>query len=165
MTRGVCARQKAGYAAKWNIEAFAMRIGQDFCGTQVIEALNEDIERELRIADEHIARAMSATSFRKDALQRYSSACAAAAMRHAVALAAEVLHLGGVPPPFTSRDVPCPRDRLARASDLFRHYRQRLRTANDLGLLRLEEVLREIIQDLRACSRARSRMFRLIRIS
>jgi hypothetical protein len=143
-----------------------MRASNELCRTHVIEALNEDIERELRIADEHIARAMSATSFRKDAVQRYSSACAAAAMRHAVALAAEVLHLGGVPPPFVPRDMPCPsRDRLARASDLFHHYRQRLSMANDLGLLRLEEVLREIIQDLRVCSRARSGMFRLIRIS
>jgi hypothetical protein len=80
-------------------------------------------------------------------------------MRHATALAAEVLHLGGVPPPYIVRDVPCPRDRLARASDLFDHYRQRLRMANDLGLLRLEEVLSEIIQDLRVCSRTRSGMF------
>lgn len=142
-----------------------MRAGNELCRTRVIEALNEDIERELRIADEHIARAMSATNFRKDAVQRYSSACAAAAMRHAVALAAEVSHLGGVPAPFIPRAMPCPRDRLARASDLFRHYRQRLSMANDLGLLRLEEVLREIIQDLRACSRARSGMFRPIRIS
>ena len=142
-----------------------MRAGNELCSTHVIEALNEDIERELRIAGEHIARAMSAASFRKDAVQRYSSACAAAAMRHAVALAAEVLRLGGVPPPFIPRDMPRSRDRLARASDLFHHYRQRLSMANDLGLLRLEEVLREIIQDLRVCSRARSGMFRLIRIS
>lgn len=137
----------------------------ELCRTHVIEALIEDIERELRSADEHIARAMSATSFRKDAVRRYSSACAAAAMRHAVALAAEVLDLGGVPPPFIPRDMPCPRDGLARASGLFHRYRQRLSMANDLGLLRLEEVLREIIQDLRACSRARSGMFRPIRIS
>ena len=85
-------------------------------------------------------------------------------MRHAVALAAEVLHLGGVPPPFIPRDMPDPRGRLARASGLFHHYRRRLSMANDLGLFRLEEVLREIIQDLRVCSRARSGMFRLIRI-
>src|ERR1035441_6051442 len=44
-----------------------MRAGNDFCGTYLIEALNEDIERELRIADEHIARALSAHSFRKGA--------------------------------------------------------------------------------------------------
>jgi hypothetical protein len=142
-----------------------MRAGNDFCGTYLIEALNEDIERELRIADEHIARALSAHSFRKGAVQRQSSACAAVAMRHATALAAEVLHLGGVPPPFVPRDMSCSRDRLARASDLFHRYRQRLKMANDLGLLRLEEVLREIIQDLRVCSRTRSGMFRLIRIS
>jgi len=141
-----------------------MRAGNELCRTHVIDALNEDIERELRIAGEHIARAMSANRFRKDTVQRYSSACAAAAMRHAVALAAEVLHLGGVPPPFSSRDEPCPRDRLARASDLFHHYRQRLSMANALGLPRLEEVLREIIQDLRVCSRARGGMFRPIRI-
>ena len=78
-----------------------MRARSEFCGTQLIQALNEDIERELRIADKHIARALSAHSFRKDAVQRHSSACAAAAMRHATALAAEVLHLGGVPPPWT----------------------------------------------------------------
>src|ERR1035441_4446483 len=143
-----------------------MRAGNGFCETHlIIEALNEVIERELRIADRYIARAMSAASLRKDAVRRHSSECAAAAMRHATALAAEVLHLGGVPPSYIVRDMPCPRDRLARASDLFHHYRQRLRMANDLGLLRLEEVLREIIQDLRVCSRTRSGMFRLIRIS
>ena len=137
----------------------------EFCGIQLIQALNEDIERELRIADEHIARALSAHSFRKDAVQRYSSVCAAAAMRHATALAAEVLNLGGIPPPCIPGEVPCSRERLARASSLFRRYRQRLKTANDLGLLRLEEVLGEIIQDLRVCSRTRNGMFRLIRIS
>ena len=146
-----------------------MRASNKFRGTQLIQALNEDIERELRIADEHIARALQANSLanslRQDAVRRRSSACAAAAMRHATALAAEVLHLGGVPPPCIPRDMPCSRDRLARASDLFRRYRQRLKTANDLGLLRLEEVLREIIQDLRVCSRTRSGMFRLIRIN
>jgi hypothetical protein len=142
-----------------------MRTSNELSGTQLIEALNEDIARELRIADTHIARARSATSFRKDTVRRESSACAAAALRHATALAAEVLHLGGVPPSCVPRDMPCSRDRLARASDLFRRYRERLRMANDLGLLRLEEVLREIIQDLRVCSRIRSGMFRLIRIS
>src|ERR1017187_7942766 len=91
-----------------------MRAIDEFYGTQLIQALNEDIERELRIADEHIARAVSAHSFRKDAVQRPPSACAAAAMRHATALAAEVLHLGGVPPPFAPRDMSSSRDRLAR---------------------------------------------------
>ena len=67
--------------------------------------------------------------------------------------------------PVYPDDMLCSSDRLARASDLFRRYRQRLKMANDLGLLRLEEVLREIIQDLRVCSRTRSGMFRLIRIS
>ena len=142
-----------------------MRAGNGFYGTYLIEALNEDIEWELRIADEHIARALSASSLRKDAVRNHSCACAAAAMRHATALAAEVLHLGGVPPPCVPMDAPGPRDRLARASDLFRRYRQHLKTAHDFGLLRLEEVLREIIQDLRVCSRTRSGMFRLIRIS
>ena len=142
-----------------------MRESNKFRGTQLIQALNEDIERELRIADEHIARALQANSLRQEAVRRRSSACAAAAMRHATALAAEVLHLGGVPPPFSPRDMSYSRDRLARASDLFRRYRQRLQTANDLGLLRLEEVLREIIQDFRACSRTRNGMFRLIRIN
>lgn len=141
-----------------------MRASTEFCGTQLIEALNEDIEQELRIADEYISRALSANSLRKDAARSHSCACAAAAMRHATALAAEVLHLGGVPPPCIPGDRQRSRDRLARASDLFRRYRQRLRMANDRGLLRLEEVLREIIQELRVCSRTRSGMFRLIRI-
>ena len=142
-----------------------MRASNEFSGTQLIDALNEDIERVLRLADEHIARALSANSLREDAAQRHSSACAAAAMRHATALAAEVLHLGGVPPRCMPRNLPCSRDRMAHASDLFRRYRQHLRMANERGLLRLEEVLREIIQDLRVCSRTRSGMFRLIRIS
>jgi hypothetical protein len=85
-------------------------------------------------------------------------------MRHAAALAAEVLHLGGTPP-RVARDMRGPGDQLARASDLFRHYRRRLKMASDLGLLRLEEVLSEIIQDLRVCSRARSGMFRPNRIT
>ena len=142
-----------------------MRASNECYGTQLIQALNEDIERELRIADEHIARALQADRLRHDAVRRRSSACAAAAMRHATALAAEVLHLGGVPPPCIPREMPCSRDPLACASDLFRRYRQRLKTANDLGLLRLEEVLLEIIQDFRACSRTRNGMFRLIRIN
>jgi bacterioferritin (cytochrome b1) len=142
-----------------------MRASNEFCGMQLIEALNEDIERELRIADEHIARALSANSRRKEAVRSHSCACAAAAMRHATTLAAEVLHLGGVPPPCIPRPLPCSRDRMAQAADLFRRYRQRLKMANDLGLLRLEEALREIIQDLRVCSRTRNGMFRLIRIS
>src|SRR5665647_3228759 len=142
-----------------------MRASNEFCGTQLIEALNEDIEQELRIADEHIARALSANSLRMDAIQRHSSACAAAAMRHATALAAEVLHLGGVPPPCIPRDRPRSRDRLARASDLFGRYRQRLKTAHDRGLRRLEGMLREIIQGCRVCSRLRGGMFGLIRLS
>lgn len=140
-----------------------MGAGNEFCDTQLIEALNEDIRRELRIADELIARALSAND-RQTAVQRDSSACAAAAIRHATALAAEVLHLGGVPPPYIPRHVQTSRDRLAGASDLFRRYRQRLKMANGLGLPRLEEVLREIIQDLRACSRTRTGTFRIIRI-
>ena len=141
-----------------------MRASNELCGTQLIEALNEDIERELRLADELIERALSAASLRMEAVRSHSCACAAAAMRHATALAAEVLHLGGVPPPCIPRDLPCSRDRMAHASDLFRRYRQRLKMANDLGLLGLEEVLREIIQDFRVCSRTRNGMFRLIRI-
>ena len=35
-----------------------MSASNEFCGTPLIQALSEDIERELRIADEHIARAL-----------------------------------------------------------------------------------------------------------
>ena len=59
-----------------------MRASNEVCGMQLIEALNEDIDRELRIADEHIARALSAKSLRKEAVRSHSCACAAAAMRH-----------------------------------------------------------------------------------
>ena len=142
-----------------------MRASNESCVGPLIEALNEDIERELRIADEHIARAWSPHNLGKDAVRSHSCACAAAAMRRATALAAEVLQLGGVPPPCGRLEMEASADRLARASDLFRRYRQRLKMANELGLLRLEEVLREIIQDLRVCSRTRGGMFRLIRIS
>ncbi len=141
-----------------------MRTGKEFCGTQLIEVLNEDIECELRIADRHIARALLAARLGKYAVRRYSSVCAAAAMRRATALAAEVLHLGGVPPRHVPAEESCSKDRLARASSLFRRYRRRLGMAHDLGLLRLEEVLREVIQDLGVCSRVRGGMFRPIRI-
>lgn len=142
-----------------------MRAGNELRGAQLIEALNGDIEREFRIADEHIARAMAAANLGRRSGRIDSSACAAAAMRHATALAAEVLHLGGMPPSYVPRETPRSRDGLARASELFHHYRERLRMANALGLLRLEEVLREIIEDLAACSRTRSVVFRWIRIS
>jgi hypothetical protein len=142
-----------------------MTAGNELRETNLIEALNEDIERELRVSDEHIARALAAGGLRAEAVRRHSAECAAAAMRHATALAAEVLHLGGVPPQFAPRDLPGSGDRLVRASGLFCRYRQRLRMANDLGLFRLEEALREIIRDLRVRSQTRGRMFRLIRIS
>ena len=142
-----------------------MKTCQRLCGERLIEALNEDIDRELRIADEHIALGMRAAGVRQRAVQRHSSACAAAAMRRATALAAEVLQFGGVPPPSAPGRRPRFGSRLVRATDRFHRYRQRLRMANRLGLLRLEEVLREIIQDLRVCSRARDGMFRLFRIS
>src|SRR5260370_6871627 len=101
-----------------NIRGTAMRTGKEFCGTQLIEVLNEDIECELRIADRHIARALLAARLGKYAVRRYSSVCAAAAMRRATALAAEVLHLACCPPRHRPAEYSCSKYPLSRPSCL-----------------------------------------------
>jgi bacterioferritin (cytochrome b1) len=120
----------------------------------VIAALNRDIMREIRMADDCIQRASSVAqpySQFKSLIARY----AASAMSNASALAAEVLSLGGVPRAYT----PKPRARtqatasieeyLVQAHLLVEHYQKRLAMAETLGLLRLREVLQGIVASKR----------------
>jgi hypothetical protein len=121
----------------------------------VIAALNRDILREIRMADDCIERASSVAQSYSD-FQRLIVRYAASAMSNACALAAEVLSLGGVPCRYTPR----PRGRthatasieeyLVQAQSLLAHYQERLAMAERLGLLRLREVLQEIVASKRS---------------
>ena len=120
----------------------------------VIAALNRDILREIRMADECIQQASSVAQPYAH-FRRLIVRCAASAMSNASALAAEVLSLGGVPRAYTPR----PRGRtryttsieeyLVQAQSLLAHYQERLAMAEKFGLLRLREVLQEIIASKR----------------
>ena len=133
-------------------------------GIHLIQALNDDIARELSLARKYVALSL-AEGHRSTAFRRRCAATAAEAMRHATALAAEVMHLGGVPSTGTQRRSVAHPAEPAPDSDRFAHYRQRLRMANELGLLRLEEVLEEILRDLRGSSQKCGLIFRPIWIT
>ena len=121
----------------------------------VIAALNRDILQEMRMADDCIERASSVAqsySHFQSLIVRY----AASAMSNASALAAEVLSLGGVPRAYKPR----PRGKtqatasieeyLVQAQSLLAHYQGRLALAEKLGLLRLREVLQDIVASKRS---------------
>lgn len=121
----------------------------------VIAALNRDILREIRMADECIQRAGSLA----EPYARFQSLivrCAASAMSNASALAAEVLSLGGIPRAYTpgsralARGTASIEEYLAQAQSLVAHYQDRLAMAEKFGLLRLREVLQEIIASKRS---------------
>jgi bacterioferritin (cytochrome b1) len=120
----------------------------------VIAALNRDILLEIRMADECIQRASSVAEPYAH-LQRLIARCAASAMSNATALAAEVLLLGGVPRLYMSRRRGKTRvttsieEYVDQAQSLVAHYQERLAMAEKLGLLRLREVLQEIIASKR----------------
>jgi len=121
----------------------------------LIAALNADIMREIRMADDCLRRAGSlAQPYAR--FQRLIVRCAASAMSNASALAVEVLSLGGVPRAHTPR----PRGKtptaasieqyLFQAQSLVAHYQERLAMAEKLDLPRLREVLQDVIASKRA---------------
>ena len=115
------------------------------------------------MADRHIARALAAAAIRRDPIQRSACDRAAAAMRHAAALSAEILHLGGTPAPLAER-LAAGGGWRGGASGLFRRYQRRLNAAARLGLFRLEEVLHGILRELRASPPPCGATFRTIRM-
>jgi hypothetical protein len=121
----------------------------------VIAALNRDIVREIRMADDCIQRAGSVAQPYSD-FQRLIVRYAASAMSNATALAAEVLSLGGVPcaykprPRGGARATASIEEYLVQAQALLAHYQERLAMAERLGLLRLREVLVDIVTSKRS---------------
>jgi hypothetical protein len=121
----------------------------------MISALNTDVLREISMADECLRRADSVAQAHSR-FRRRIAGCAAAAMSNAAALAAEMLSLGGVPPACRSGprvrtyDASSIEECLAQAQSLLAHYQRRLAMAEQLGLLRLREVFREIVETKRA---------------
>ncbi len=121
---------------------------------RVIAALNSDILRELRMADQCIRWAASLAGpylrFRGQIVH-----CAALAQSNACALACEVLALGGAPPGRLRRREA----RRARqvsieeycfgAQSLMRHYQERLIMAERFGMLRFREVIQDILASKR----------------
>ncbi len=119
-----------------------------------IAALNSDVMREIRLADDCIRRARElAQPYRR--FQRQLARCAASAMRNATALAAEVLSMGGVPPAqvkqrsWKSPNWPTVEEYFADVQWLVKHYTKRLAMAESFGLPRLREVLQEVLASKR----------------
>ncbi|HUP04707.1 MAG TPA: hypothetical protein VMU19_12005 [Bryobacteraceae bacterium] len=117
---------------------------------EVVAAVNADVRREIRMADECVWRA--AFLARADVrFGRRIMNCAAASLSNATALAAEVVALGGTPP----AGPPQPRrpmggglaieEYLMEARLALAHYRSRLFMARRFGLERLWEVYRGIV--------------------
>lgn len=118
---------------------------------RMVVVLNGDILREIRMADTCLRQAGHLPREHHPVLQRQMALCAAAALANATALAAEVLALGGVPvDPGTqlqespAHPMPIP-SQPARPRAMLAHYRNRLRMAERLGLLRLREVFQQIV--------------------
>jgi bacterioferritin (cytochrome b1) len=121
----------------------------------VIAALNRDILREIRMADDCIQRASSLAqpySQFQSLIARY----AASAMSNASALAAEVLSLGGVPRVYapklrsSAQSTTSIEEYIVQAQSLLAHYQERLAMAEKLGLPRLREVLLDIVASKRS---------------
>jgi hypothetical protein len=123
---------------------------------EFLAAVNQDIRRELRFADECMERAGLLLWGELPFVGGQFLRCAATAMCNATALAAEVLASGGTPPaglqrrrrlvPYWPRLQRDPAG-LARA---VRHYRYRWRAAQRLGLFRFAELFLEILRTKRS---------------
>ncbi len=119
----------------------------------IIAALNRDVLREIRMADDCIRRAHTlAEPYSR--LRRYVVRCATAALSNANALAAEVHSLGGVPPSGSPSSAPPRRaatmeEYFAEVQWLLAHYTRRLAMADRFGLPRLREVLQQVIASKR----------------
>jgi hypothetical protein len=121
----------------------------------LLAALSADIAREAAAAADYLQLARWLKPLHSPAVRQHIAACAAAALSDATALAAELVALGGVPPalfpsPRATRTAPKPVDRYVEdARSAVAHYRNRMRMARRLGLLRLQEVFSEIMRNKR----------------
>ena len=116
----------------------------------LIAALNADILYEADMADDCLRRAGSAPQQYRLPIRNRADWCAAAAVRNATALAAEVLVLGGIPPdPHQRRSrrraAESIEEYVVHAQSAVTHYQSRLAMAERLGLARLREVFQEIV--------------------
>ena len=119
---------------------------------EFLAAVNRDIRRELRFADECMEQAGLLHRGELRFVGAQFLRCAATAMCNATALAAEVLATGGTPPagPQCRHDLvpywPRLRRDRARLVQAVRHYRHRWGVAQRLGLLRFAELFLEIVR-------------------
>jgi hypothetical protein len=120
----------------------------------LVAALNADIVQEMRTVDHYLELARVVKRVHGPVCHQIA-VCAATALSHATALAAEVMALGGMPPDSTgtaSRALPAPRtveEYLIDARAELAHYRSRLLFVRRLGLVRLQELFRDIIRNKR----------------
>jgi len=121
----------------------------------LVEALNTDIVREVVAADRCLRLARLVQQLHNPALCRQAAVCAAAALSNATVLAAEVMALGGAPPaslrPGTTA-IPAANSVEELLIDVraeLAHYRGRLLLSRRLGLVRLQEVFRDIVRSKR----------------
>ena len=118
---------------------------------RIVRLLNGDIVREFYMADACLREATYLSREYHPAIRRQIAVCAAAALRNATALAAEVLALGGMPiAPRRPKQESLPEPKTTSLSPgsarrMLAHYRRRLRMAERLGLQQLREVFREIV--------------------
>jgi len=118
---------------------------------RVVALLNGDILREFHTADACVRQAACLAAKDYPVVRRQIAVCAAAALRNATALAAEIFALGGMPiiPRHPKRQgLPASKSIDLYPGTLRRmvtHYQRRLRMAERLGLFRLREVLGEIV--------------------
>ena len=117
----------------------------------LVAALSADIVREVTAADHYLRMARSVEQLPNPSIRHQIAICASTAMSNASALAAELMALGGIPPSSSVPERSSPRAANSLAEHLIdaradlAHYRGRLALAKRLGLLRLQEVLREIV--------------------
>jgi len=116
---------------------------------RLLAGLIADIVREATAAERYLCLAQFMD--RQDTICRQVAACAAAALSNATVLAAEVLGLGGAPPcsplgrPGAPPAAATVEEHLIDARADVAHFQGRLECARRLGLLRLEQVLHEIV--------------------
>ena len=129
-----------------------MKPNQNSAIGRVVALLNGDILREFHTADACVRQAACLAGKDQPLVRRQIAVCAAAALRNATALAAEVFALGGMPiiPRHPKRQgLPASKsiDDLYPGTlrKILTHYQRRLRMAERLGLFRLREVLGEIV--------------------
>jgi len=118
---------------------------------RLVDVLNADIVHELTAADYYLRLAQFVKEWRDPSICHQIAVCAATTIKNATALAAEVMALGGVPPanPASER-APLPaatsvEEHLIDARAELAHFQGRLTLARRLGLLRLQDVLRNIV--------------------